>query len=687
MTEAYQDPQTVKGSLVEGTVFEEQIRNMDLGEAPFLISDLLYTGATILYAEAGLGKSTCSQAWEHHIAWGRPFGDWVPQESTRCLVIDLESDERNTGNTSRRITPLGDLETDGKELPDDFQGRIAYKYTWDGRSFLERLENLRLFLLDAADAGNPYGYVRIDTMRLFFGARPRDLNAYEWDNVCVQKLNRLGLELDIAIVLIHHPNKSGEVSGSTGLQGGCTTMMTIERNTENPDECVLKSQKVRVGPPFQYAIVMDDKGVWTFTDAITPTQASLTGIARRIADVLTVWGKLTRKELEEKLPDIPKNTLKGTLVRMKRKQIVTFSFDCWAMTQTEIPQATICHKCKSPIHPDGDDGTGYHATCDPRVTTVPVPAPEEFYGDETAKKASQSAYKAMRDSIGASRMKPLPCLPKEHRTKIPWTNITEKMDGAHKWVREPVFEEGREWGWVTTLDRTGSFPSACSSVPVAPNRIDTQEHHHTMPSKEEREGQAGIFLITPPEWTDDRIGHPLGRTNRTDGEPVWVTSAHLEYLDKLAAKGLIPEVHVWESWTGKRNTSLFERFSAWCRDAYAMEEGDERTARKRAASQAIRALWPKQAASPFHRPDWNAAIRAEASVRHWDRAYKAVDEHGAYLLRIGSTDEVSFWTPEKPEPLWVPEPYKLGRNFGNVKIKAVQPYEEWKEGLRGHGKR
>jgi hypothetical protein len=313
----------------------------------------------------------------------------------------------------------------------------------------------------------------------------------------------------------------------------------------------------------------------------------------------------------------------------------------------------------------------------------------EFFGDETRRRSSRGSYKLMRASIERSRMKPLPNVPKAHRTEAPWTLVSERMDGAHRWT-SPTLPEA---GWVTSLDRTGSFPSACSSVPVAPNALRhiTAPEHLTAAA---RKTLAGIWLILVPVWREKGIGHPLGRL-ADDGPEVWVTSSHLEHLDRLAAKGRIAPVVVLEAWAGRRSTSLFERFSESVRKVYAMPPSEERTAGKTGASQAIRALWTKEAPSPWHRPDWNVSIRAEASVRHWIRADQAVTA-GARLLALGATDEALVWTDDKPAAGWVPEPYILGTRFGEVKIKPAfkgapegsAPLTEWKESLlRGHRKR
>jgi hypothetical protein len=309
----------------------------------------------------------------------------------------------------------------------------------------------------------------------------------------------------------------------------------------------------------------------------------------------------------------------------------------------------------------------------PQVTPAVVPDVEEDQEEEHDHPEVRKfpAFAEMKSSIEISRMKPLPRMPKEERDGRPWNLIREQMDGAH---------QSRGWsgpvpdsGLVGIIDRNGSFPSACSSVPIAPNRLT-----HTGPlgvDQLARRTRAGLFEIVVPEWPEqDRTPHPLGRLADV-GARVWITSPHMELLDKLAREGRMPLPDVLDSWTGLRNTSLFERYYRWAkllREQTAGLDEETRAEAKRAISTAIRALWPKQARSPFWRPDWNVSIRAEASVRHWVTADRAVTA-GAHLLSLGNTDEAVFAVPaalEEPK-LWVPAPYRIGANFGEVKHKEI----------------
>lgn len=642
-------------------------------------------------------------AVEEHLAYGRPFGPWLPEHAHRCLVLDFEGDMRLASERSLMNTPWGLLQSDhGRPMPAD----IEYETEFPGDGFFGRLGALEQRLEMARQQGQPYSYVRIDTLRMFLGAKPHGVNAYEWDAACLQRLNRLALNYDVAIVLVHHTNKAGEVSGSTGVAGSAVVVCQLKRNPDNDDECLLLSHKVRVDAPFRYPVVMDDRGRWQFTEDITPTQAQLSGTKRDVADLLTRRGPRTMADIAEALPDRSRQALKTALRRLRDEFIVTYRHGMWRFAQERIAEHPKCISCGTPMEVYAV-GQRMHPTCEPdpaeRATaakwlglpTVPPPAGPAIEGQEREHPDGQEhgeqlhddedqepeedehpeaqkwpAIRELQAAIAKSRMKPLPRVNGAERENKPWSLVTEQMDGhfrTRSWTGE--MPEGTEH--VVLLDRNGSYMSACSSVPVAPNKLT-----HTGPLDVlQRKNRAGLVCIRNIEWTRTDIPHPLGRTVEKvgPGEPVWITTSHLEVLDQWAAKGVkgFPVVEVIDSWTGLRNTSLFEPYYKWSMLVREATSGEERARAKGAMSRAIRLLHPRKARSPFWRPDWHKAILAQAAIRHWIKAYQAVDQ-GAVLLSIGANDEVAFAVPAGEDPtLWVPPAYKLGAGYGEVKHKEV----------------
>ncbi|MCT7351103.1 hypothetical protein N4P33_02785 [Streptomyces sp. 15-116A] len=69
------------------------------------------------------------------------------------------------------------------------------------------------------------------------------------------------------------------------------------------------------------------------------------------------------------------------------------------------------------------------------------------------------------------------------------------------------------------------------------------------------------------------------------------------------------------------------------------------------------------------------SLVAEASVRHWSVAFRAVQE-GHTLIALRNVDAAVFWTPDSTPPAT----YRIGTGFGEVKAKFVRPGEIIPEG-------
>jgi hypothetical protein len=263
-----------------------------------------------------------------------------------------------------------------------------------------------------------------------------------------------------------------------------------------------------------------------------------------------------------------------------------------------------------------------------------------------------------------SRMHPVARLNGQQLGAGAYKLITRRMGGEHRWIYDGEQPQGGE---VLTLDRNGSFPSSCSSVPLPCGALTRTG---ALPNGIGRgnDRRAGIFRIAIPQWTDPRIGHPLGVLAEGRAGHAWITTPHLLLLDRLARAGAIAAVAIEDSYTARSTPNLLKPLY----DAYAAErpkvlaagDPDAYKAFKRRTSQALALLWPIEASSPINRPDWRVSMVAEASVRHWAWAWKAVAQD-VMVLRLGSVDETDVWTPDGA----VPAPYRHGTGLGEVDIK------------------
>lgn len=670
---------------------------------PWVIDGLLPIGASVLIADPGAGKSMITQQMLHHVCYGRPLGDWdapAGDGGQLAWVIDLEGDAMLTRERSYSITPYGVLTQDGRGdhrddhwiiyteaviPPVEREAYLTYKTRADAHTAY-----VDTVLTDARAAGRPITLLVIDTLTKFMGPRPASSNAYEWEADVVGALNRLGQKHECAVLIIHHTNKAGEISGSTGIGGSVTVSMKLEISRDEPDQGtpvtsgVLRSSKVRGGAPFAYPVVQCDDGTWTFTDTLGPDEASSAGWGRRILTRLRERGPQSRRELADLGAA---NSLGKVLDRLRRRNLIVLRYGRWQLAETEIrtkpglPETT-CDGCGERLIPTVA-GQRRHPTC-PVPAVVPAddtraaggPDQDNDQADEQPDETGPDAeplrvngFQMLKDSIEASRMHPVPVIRKEKRDQPPWRMFAEWMTGEHRW-EHPRAHELAAGQLVAVLDRAGSYPSAAGSTPVAANVLT---HTGPLPAAGDR---GGLFAIEPVAWTDERIGHPLGRIADRDADVWMVTTPHIRFLEKLAKQGYVDHPVIVDSWTGRATAGLFTAFSKAAQDARLNAKTPEEYIQvKRTISIAIRGLWPKEARSPFWRPDWSLSVRAEAAVRHWARARDAVHQ-GATLLRLGSVDEAVFIAPADADSTWCPPPYvavppgERGR-YGHVSHKTV----------------
>ncbi|MET7457456.1 type II toxin-antitoxin system prevent-host-death family antitoxin [Streptomyces sp. NPDC005574] len=333
--------------------------------------------------------------------------------------------------------------------------------------------------------------------------------------------------------------------------------------------------------------------------------------------------------------------------------------------------------------PVGEAGEGVRRDDDDGL----VPGDEE----DEPEGAVFPALRILKEAVGRSKMHPIPVIRTEEREAGPWPLISEDMDGEPGWVHPDVTStrvaherNGKRVrrdqldmpasfgdGLMCLIDRNGSFPSACSAVPLAPNKL-----LHTGPLDVFDKSQAGIYQIDVPAWEFAGMPHPLGRlADRSDEQGrVWVTTPHVKMLERLHRDGhLTDPVTIHDSWTGKANESLFKPFYQATKEARTelIQAGGEPYKKyKTRLSIALRLLWPKrpESRSPFWRPDWRMSMVAEASVRHWFSAFKAV-QAGHTLIALRNVDAAIFWVPDQTAP----DTYRVGTGFGEVKAKFIQP--------------
>jgi hypothetical protein len=225
---------------------------------------------------------------------------------------------------------------DAEAGPDD-ASMVIIDNQWPGAFFSDKIAELDKELRDAKEAGRPYKMVVIDTLKAFTGPPPSpNMNAYDWEKTCGQALYDLSLSFGIALVVIHHSNKAGEISGSTGIAAAMTKVFRLDRPVGQKDGRLI-CEANRAGDERSWNGVFED-GVWTMTDQVTRAFVECTGHQARILQALAA-GPLALEEICAALRDTAsKPVVKNALTRLREKGHIGRTGDGrWALAEGVLP--------------------------------------------------------------------------------------------------------------------------------------------------------------------------------------------------------------------------------------------------------------------------------------------------------------------------------------------------------------
>ena len=691
-----------------------EIRQGDHPELPAPLPGILEGYVTIMAGAGGVGKTYLAEQILRHVASGVQLGRFPLERegSGHAWALFLEDVAVLTQARSLDVAAFGTIPED---LAEPNSGHDTVWYCDDAlrgtASLRERLDQAQ----EAAKAGGPPipELIIIDYLHLFIGPQPSGVSPVDWERSKVVALRQVAIDYDLHILVLTHMTKEGKVNGTNALLNACDSMFVVEAKDDR-NYASLTCRKMRVSPMTDYALTRRNNGTWGFDETgVFLSEALADGIMREVLAILRIEGPRTLSQLSmhHKISGT-RNAIRQALTRGRRRGWVTTRAGHWHVlaspgdTALQPPATPDTPPAAPPSVPDPDrdaqgalivlaepapcvrcgQGSIYTANghpqhiggfCQPPTTPEPAPVPaprsapasDDDGREEREADAVQQfpALAKLKESVYRSRYhaREWACVPKEHRDEPPWNLLHSSRSGgepsARLWSRDVPLG-----GQLVLIDRNGSFPSACSSVPVAPAKL-----HHTGPMEVWDHKRAGIYVIDLPQWDDPTMPHPLGRIADTTAEQVAITTPHMKLLTALSVQGKIQAPTIRDSWTGLKNESLFEAFYKACKqarvDLLPLNDGTDNnpyTLHKRAISKAIRLLWPVAARSPFWRPDWFTSIVAEASVRHWLTARKAV-QGGAFLVSLQDRDAALYWTEDGT----LPAPYTLGDGFGEVKIK------------------
>jgi len=187
----------------------------DLGSVNWFVEDLFAPGLAIVYSDEKVGKSGMMAQVALSLATRQKVWDYFSVPKARgVLYLDLEQDTLMGQNRWRKIL-------DGRTPPQNLRVQFEWPRMFDGG-----LEQLR----EALQANPDIEIVVIDIWGRF---RPMQdtagTNAYYQDDELLAQMKQVSKEYGCLVVIVHHTNKDGDVSGSRAMKSNPDYVIELQR--------------------------------------------------------------------------------------------------------------------------------------------------------------------------------------------------------------------------------------------------------------------------------------------------------------------------------------------------------------------------------------------------------------------------------------------------------------------------
>lgn len=202
----------------------ETLVDMRLPPQKFCVQTLLPHGMSILGGASKIGKSWLVLDLCVRVAKGEPFWN-LPTTKGTTLYLCLEDTFRRVQERLLRITD---------EWPSNAYFAVAAKTLADGLG-----DQIRDFVKEHSDTV----LVVIDVFQMIRGNEKE--NSYATDYRDIQTLKQISVELDIAILVVHHIRKLEDedpfnmLSGTTGISGAVDSSFVLKRSKRNQTNATL----------------------------------------------------------------------------------------------------------------------------------------------------------------------------------------------------------------------------------------------------------------------------------------------------------------------------------------------------------------------------------------------------------------------------------------------------------------
>ncbi len=284
----------------------------------WLVAGLLPMATTaLLYAEGGTGKTLLANSIIKAVTCGQ---NWNGFPTRHGKVLLLQTDEP-------AIVTAQNLKIAGFQasLP---PGQLFINYSWQ----FTQMQQLR----EAIESHQPV-LVVIDSLTSSNRTATVEEKDVEYAR-CLYDLRDIAMELGVAILVLHHENKTGGVRGSTAIKANVSEVWHLARNNLlAPTQRLLDIEKSRAGCSGLFQLQLDvDDYTWQHQGDFDPSQASQDSERERPPASLPLKARLLNFleerpgvpfEVEELISEFGSNreTVRKTLDRLWRSGLVQTS--------------------------------------------------------------------------------------------------------------------------------------------------------------------------------------------------------------------------------------------------------------------------------------------------------------------------------------------------------------------------
>jgi hypothetical protein len=206
------------------------LHSRNVAPPTYVVPGMIPTGITILASPPKFGKSWMCLDLAISVSTGTEF---MGQQTNKHGVIYLALEDGDFRLKERSAKVSG-----GRELSENLWLIKDAPTLADGL-----LQQLKMLM---ADTSANVGMIIIDTLQKIRGVAGKTEGVYGYDYRELGLLHKFALDNNIAIVLVHHLNKSGDdsdpvnrLNGSTGVSGAADAIITLSRTKRKDKETLM----------------------------------------------------------------------------------------------------------------------------------------------------------------------------------------------------------------------------------------------------------------------------------------------------------------------------------------------------------------------------------------------------------------------------------------------------------------